>query len=253
MQREIKTGELCKSLGIRPEVVKRWREEGLPFRRNKNCYLFDPQQVSAWLIETGKAQRAESLPKDIGPTFTTRKEVAKFFDVAVRTVAAWLEDPSFPGESGNIAHGKKGNFPAKAIANWLRNTGKQAKIPKELLTADEPEAEQELRATHHERLVGARAARAELELSRLQGGMIDAELVFRENQRQHSYVVTMLRSLPAKLLGNLRSSDEQIRKIVYETAMQTVNDCCETIAELLDGDKDEQQFGEKAKRTRHEL
>ena len=252
-EKELQSSELCAALNISPRDLKNLREgadedDPFPYRKFKNRLLYTPTEVAEWLIRNGKAVKDDTVREDVGPVFTTRKEVAHYFGVGTRTVAMWIEDPSFPAKSGGKGHANKGHFPAAAIARWLRSTGKYTDIPAELLAhIEEPQgdvggkpATQLLNAAPKDRLTELRADKAELELHRLQGQMIDAEEALRFYQRTNSYAVTTLKAMPSRLQANLPSdTDESVRIAVDKAARAVVKECMECVAELIEGDKDE--------------
>lgn len=214
----------------------------MPCVKNAGQYQYDPSEVAKWLIETGKAVKPEEKkPDSDGPVFTKIREVANFFGVHSRSVKSWLEDPSFPGKSGKPGadDDAKGHFPAVAIAIWLRKSGKKAKVnipaslvlPESTPTATTP--------TPRDRLVDVKTEQAMLELKRMQGRMIDAEEALAFYRRTNSYAVTVLKSLPSRIITSLPASvDERARNAIYEVALKVVNECRRMIAELVEGDQD---------------
>lgn len=250
--------KICAALNVKPTVLRGWVDnapEDDPFPREKvrSTWYYDPKAVADWLIRTGKAAPVQSI--ETGPVFTKVREVAAYFKVNPRTVMGWLEDPSFPGKTGQRGPNSGGHFSAVAVAKWIRNTGKTTEIPEGLLDGvDESELEMTekakartgpkhtVSAAPRDRLTELRADKAEIELHKLQGQMIDAQEAIRHYQRSHSYTVTTLRSLPSRVQAGLPSHvDERTRQAIDKVCKEVVDSCREMIAELIEGDTDESE------------
>ena len=84
--------KLCQALGVDRSQLNGWIERGLPLRRDRRGRpAFDPAAVRAWLIDQGLADDNRSV--------ATRDEVAAYFGVGLRTVAAWMA-AGCPGRPG---------------------------------------------------------------------------------------------------------------------------------------------------------
>lgn len=236
--------DVCRKLGIKAGTLTGWRKEGLPCRKEKGQFLFQAEEIAAWLLARGKAAPKEgpAPPQTIWPVHIKRAECARYFGVNTRTLSAWLEDPSFPGRSGGQGSHARGYFPSKEIAIWLKANKKKARIPDDLaadISGGQPEPAT-VTPTARDRLVDVKTEQAMLELKKMQGRMIDAEEAAAFYQRTNSYAVTVLRQLPSRVLAALPSSiDEKTRTNIYATCQKVVNDCRAMVAELIEGDKDQ--------------
>jgi phage terminase Nu1 subunit (DNA packaging protein) len=236
------TAQVCEALGVKPALVKQWRDQGMPAVRIKNSYHYDPFAVEKWLIDQGIATRVEDeeeLDDDTSPIFKSRSEIAEVFGVSTRSVAAWLEDPSFPGRVGERATSRGGYFPARAIARWLRANGKRAVIPPGLVD-DEPQPEATGASINpRDRLARIRGDKAELELNRLQGQLISAEEVKAYCQRCWAYAQSTLNELPHVALAELpHDLDERAKRVVFKVSQRVVKNKLLTISDLLTNDPD---------------
>lgn len=245
---EMTTGQVCKTLQITAAKLKEWRDEGLPCKKVKGGkFAYDPHEVKDWLIANAKAVQDQAIATD-GEILKTRQQVAVRFGVTVRTVGSWLEDPSFPGQAGK---GRKadGYFPEFAIAKWISNTNKQARVPDDLAVAVAGAAASA--RTDRDRLTGIRADRAALELAKLQGEMIDAREAMRFYERTNAYAVSLLNGLPVRVIADLPSDvSDVLRRVIHRTATTVANEVKQMMAELLEGDQDDKQPPTKAQRTR---
>lgn len=107
--------DLRKRLGLTPRQFKSLVERGLPHHphpKDKRRRDYNAAEVRDWLITNGFA---DDETKE--PILATRVECASYFNVATRTVADWLNDPSFPGRSGKPGR-KDGYFPVWQIQAW---------------------------------------------------------------------------------------------------------------------------------------
>ena len=83
--------DLIAALGIDRATLRAWVDRGLPFARVNRRPDFDAAAVRQWLIAQGLAAETQHAK--------TRDEVAAYFGVGVRTVAAWLA-AGCPGSAG---------------------------------------------------------------------------------------------------------------------------------------------------------
>lgn len=156
--------EIRKILGIDAKRLARWLEAGMPHKLIDGEPDFVPDQVSAWLLETGRATRDDdTAPQTIARTIP---EVANYFGVSINAVAKWLKDPTFPGQSGERGR-QNGRFPLEAITEW-----KEAR--------DGTRADEETGISARERKWLADAEIRELELAKLRGELIEVEVVAAE-------------------------------------------------------------------------
>lgn len=234
--------EVCEELKISARTLANWRREGLPYEAEKGKFLYDADTLAGWLLATGKAKRQGEeapLPPPEAPVFTKIREVAQFFNVNSRTVKVWLEDPSFPGRPGTFREGvhARGNFPTRAIADWLQQPGRKLKVQiPESLRRPEVHA---VTPTSRDQLVEVKTEQAKLELRKMQGKMVDAEEAQAFFTRVNSYTVTVLSTLAPRLIASLPSGvDERMRRAIFETANKVVDESREMIAELIEGDRD---------------
>jgi len=108
---------LRKQLGITQPALTRLIADGMPHDMDGRRKLFDERAVAKWLVETGKATIDDNETVS-GPVARTRREVADYFGVNLRTVAEWCSDARFPGQPGNRGR-RDGHFPLDAISEWI--------------------------------------------------------------------------------------------------------------------------------------
>jgi len=241
----ISTSDVCRAMEVTQETVRGWRERGMPAEKVKGRWRYDVNEVYDWLIESKIAACPEEDP---WPVFTNKPPLATFLGVSTRTITEWQAEPGFPGRPARTGH-KDGHYPTREIAIWCAERGKQIKLSPEfdkLLRRELPEdagpGTASYRMTHQDRLIGARADKAELERDLMLGNLLDAEQYYREVARQHSAVVTVLRSLPAKVASLLPTElNEGVKTAVYKAVEQTVVDCREHVQVLLEGDEDDKE------------
>ena len=113
----ISKAELVEIFGVDDSTIDAWVGDGLPLAGRDR---FDDAVVEQWLLDTGRAGRTSApvLPESAG-VLRTKAEVAKFFDVALRTVGEWLNEETFPGQSGSPGK-RDGNFPIKEMVEWKK-------------------------------------------------------------------------------------------------------------------------------------
>lgn len=192
--------QLCKALQISTEQLAAWIEEGLPYTGDKRR-RFDPDEVSVWLVAAGHADPAPEtqtvvvdVPLAAPPVeqtiLQTRDQVARYFNVATRTVASWIADgmPGRPGSPGR----QDGCFPVDEIERWVHS--------RRVLPGDEAE---DPRTHDSARLMRARAESIELDLALKRGSLVDAELMVREWVRFIHDGKTQMKQLPAWVLKML--------------------------------------------------
>lgn len=250
------SADICEALQVHRQKLTVWRKEAdpddpFPCTKIKGVYQHDPVEVKEWLLRNGKVIRdgdPEPDPPDEGPIFRTRKDVANFFNVNTRTVGAWIEDPSFPGKAGG-PNQRNAHYSAKAIARWLKNTGKTTPIPPGLLAEKTSGIDDEERVparyldgdpksewTRH------RAEKTKIEVDKLRGELIAADEAVSFFRRVNGYAVTMLKGLPSRIQAALPSdTSEPVRNSVDRAAREVVTECQELMVELIEGDKDEQE------------
>lgn len=238
MSGDVSSGEVCKGLGVTLTKLEEWRGKGLPCRKVKGKFRYDPFQVREWLLASGHAVvdevNTDEEDDDTSAVYKTRKEVATIFGVNTRTVAGWLEDPSFPGRAGD-SRARGGNFPARAIARWLRATGKQASIPPELAE----DISQPASSTAKDRILNLRGDKAELELRRMQGELIPLSDVVSFLERVQSYAKTVLTELPYRIAARLPSeTEDRLRTIVHTETERTIDEVLDELSRKIDEDPD---------------
>ncbi len=209
----LSTKQLREALQVDAKTIDKWCRAGMPFEKKKNRRAFDPEMVEAWLVDEGLA----ATPASDEIILTTRNEVANYFQVSVRTVATWLNDPSFPGKSGDTT-GAGGRFPVTAIESWrLQKT--QGTVRSEF--DDQIKQEQLLKLQLHNKASA--------------GQLVDAEEVRRRNIRTHALARRILDAIPDEIKTILPPDTPDIVSAeIRNLAQGKVNEACATLATLIE-------------------
>jgi len=137
--------ELKAELDITEPQLRAWIREGMPAISIKPKRLFDEAAVLDWLRSTGRVE-PEQAPEQI---VTTRAELAQLLGVNTRTVGEWLNDPDFPGQSGQPGRAN-GYFPVEKIRQWMASRPQYEDESSELNSALKRERLEKLRLENAE-------------------------------------------------------------------------------------------------------
>lgn len=218
----ISRSDLIGVLGVSDAVVDGWVAEGLPSRDGK----FDEDEVGQWLVENGKAAGAGvpvESPVESPGVLRTKGEVAQFFEVAVRTVGEWLNDPAFPGKSGSPGK-RDGFFPIKEMVDWKKDREASAQ-PNQHGAVD----------TTRQELQKVKLAEARLKLERAQGVTVDLGLVLQVVQYANDIARQQLRAIPELVIKSLPASvDSRVAGQVRTEVERIVNRSCVAIADIIE-------------------
>lgn len=224
--------QLRAALGLSQPALTKLIRDGLPYTLDGRTKVFDDRAVSRWLIETGRA--VVEGQEDAGKIARTRRECADHFAVNVRTVAEWLEDPTFPGKSGTRGL-RDGCFPLGEIADWmakrdaLRNGGPQN---------DGAELRDQLLAARIKRET-VRTARDELSLEEEQGRLTTIDAMLELVTRQINIAKTLLEALPDEAAKALPETLEPaVRASVVRRWRERVYEAERVLSETIAGDTD---------------
>jgi len=222
--------ELSAKLGIDARQLGRFVKDGLPHTGRGRKRRFEPAAVAAWLQQTGRAQPAPqaALPSQI---VTTRSEAAHLLRVNLRTLATWLNDPTFPGKAGSPGR-QDGYFPISEIRAWRSATrGGDHR--------SDAAATEQIAAARLRRLV-LEAERDHFELERDIGNILDAEETARLMERSIATAQTQLDQIVERALARLPGkTPRRIRRIVRQAIQEGITSACDALAEAIAGDADE--------------
>ena len=109
--------ELAEQLGLTRPALSALVRDGLPYTADKRRKLFDGDEVAAWLVANGHAERSPPAPT----VAVTREEAAQLLGVHLRTLAGWLRHGDFPGRAGDRG-ARNGYFPIEEIEAWRART-----------------------------------------------------------------------------------------------------------------------------------
>lgn len=227
--------QLREQLGLSQPALTKLIRDGLPHTLDGRTKLFEDQAVARWLLETGRA--TVEGQEDQSKIARTRRECADHFGVHLRTVADWLEDPTFPGRSGTRGM-RDGFFPLEAIAEWMakrdacRNGGPQV---------EGSELRDQLLAAKIKRET-VRTARDELSLEEEQGRLATIESMAELVTRQINTAKTLLEALPDEAAKALPETiDPAMRAAVILRWRERVYETERMISEAIAGDTDESE------------
>lgn len=219
--------ELCAKLGIDARRLGQFVKDGLPCAGRGRKRTFVPAAVAAWLQTTGRAQPAP-VPSQV---VTTRGEAALLLDVNLRTLATWLNDPSFPGKAGSPGR-QDGYFPISEIRAW--RSAMHGGDHRSDAAATEQIAAARLRRLQLE------AERDHFELERDIGSILDFEATARLQERAIAIAQTQLDQIVERAIARLPAkTPRRIRRIVRQAIQQGVTSACDALAEAIAGDADE--------------
>lgn len=188
--------ELRGQLGITARSLSALVRDGLPHVVERRKKLFDAEAVIQWLLDTGRAEIEPDPPR---PRIArTRRECADHFGVHLRTVADWLEDPTFPGRPGNRGQ-RDGFFPLEEIAEWIAARDAVRQGGPRVDVADRRE---ELLAVRIQR-ESVRTERDRLFLEEHAGRLTSIEAMAELVTRQIHTCKTLLESLPDRAARDL--------------------------------------------------
>lgn len=155
--------ELCKLIGATSVQLKRWVAAGLPRHREGRRWVFDVEEVEAWLVAEGLARPADAAASS--PIVRSRAEVAAWFARSASTVDNWATRcPHLQAGTPGIA----GRYDCQKIAQWLAaERSAVGETTDALLRRQGAEAE----------LMEARRDKLRLELARERGEIVDVEVV----------------------------------------------------------------------------
>lgn len=225
--------ELQAQLGITPAKLRELIKAGLPCAGRGRTRVFDAAAVEAWLLATGRAEKASS---PAGIVARTKADAAQLLGVSVRVFSDWMTEPAFPGKAGSPGR-RDGYFPIAEIESW-----RAARFGSDGRSGATDDGE---RAVRREMLEIDRDRKlAELERDIL-GTLIDAE----ETSRFIAFIVAtargILQELPDRLLGRMPSKmSAKLRKVVRKVTLAVVREALEQFAELLKGDTDAKEDAE---------
>lgn len=227
--------ELREALGISQPALTKLIQDGLPHSLEGRAKVFDDQAVAQWLVKTGRA--VVEGQGEVGKIARTRRECADHFGVHLRTVADWLEDPTFPGRSGTRGL-RDGYFPLTEIADWmakrdaLRNGGPQN---------DGSELRDQLLAARIRRET-VRTARDELSLEEEQGRLTTIDAMLELVTRQINIAKTLLEALPDEAAKCLPETiDAAVRAAVVRRWRERIYEAERVLSETVAGDTDTEE------------
>lgn len=206
----INSTELRKLLGVSASQLRTLIGRGLPWQPHHSDARrkqFDPRAVKQWLIEHEFVE-----PDAHEPILGTRVEASKYFGVAVRTVAEWLNDPTFPGRAGRPGR-RDGYFPVWQIEAWLGD-----KRPN-IATGDDDELTTAARRARHQRTISEAELKA-IDVAERKRQVADVEAMRRLYIQTHSLakqtfaqvwprVRDLLPAMPAEKVDQIQDAVEQ--------------------------------------------
>ena len=234
--------QLRERLGVSAPTLTGWVKRGLPFTLEKRSKRFDGGQVRDWLIDHGVAKEESRAPDQVGgespepeKIATTRGETAAHFGVSVRTIADWQRDEGFPGRPGSPGR-QDGYYPLGKIETWLRD--REALLGS--LDSNAPSAAGG--AGSRNAFWHVKAQRAQLELERELGTILDVEETAAFLERLVATARAMLESLPDKVVALLPPDvPDSVRSAVHQSVNQQLDAAYEILEELTRADADDDE------------
>ena len=216
---------LRKKLGLTPAKLAGLVKQGLPCKGKGSKRQFDPAKVAAWLRERGLARQV-AVPPGAEQFVTTIAEAAQLLEVAPRTFAGWLTDPTFPGKAGTPGR-RDGYFPIAAIRAWhLATHGVSAKSA----------ASDEVAAAAKRMRAQIQNDREQVALEKDLGTIGDTEEMAAFCRRVAANAKALLDELADRVNARLPAKyPAAIRAINRKVINESVADILHTIAELVTG------------------
>jgi phage terminase Nu1 subunit (DNA packaging protein) len=225
--------QLREQLQLSQPALTKLIRDGLPHQVDGRTKVFDSQAVAQWLVKTGRA--VVEGQEDASKIARTRRECADHFGVHLRTVADWLEDPTFPGKSGTRGL-RDGYFPLEEIADW------QAK--RDALRAGGPQTDgcelrDQLLAVRIRR-ENVRTERDELSLEEEQGRLTTIDAMMELVTRQINIAKTLLEALPDEAAKSMPETiDASVRAAVVRRWRDRIYEAERVLSETIAGDTDD--------------
>lgn len=226
--------ELREQLGITQRALSQMVRDGMPHTLDGRRKVFDERAVAQWLLDTGRAVLEE---EDARPKIArTRRECADHFSVHLRTVADWLEDPTFPGRSGTRGL-RDGYFPLDEIAEWIAD--------RDAVRAGGPRVDV---SDHREALLVARTEREtiraqidRLSLEKESGRLASLDAIAELVTRQIHTAKKLLDGLPDKAARELPPDlPAKVRSAIVRRWREGIYEVEQTLSEML-ADEDESE------------
>jgi phage terminase Nu1 subunit (DNA packaging protein) len=212
--------------GTDAKRLAKWIKSGLPVRGKGAKERFDPEAVERWLIENDQAKPA-SAPAPTGRVCTTRAAAAAELGVDIRTLAEWLNDPTFPGKAGSPGR-SDGHFPLDEIRTW-----RSAKFE------NAPGGNDELGRLRILQLQ-TKVEREQLELARELGRIVDVEDVRNLLEAGVATAKSILDQLPEQVLANLPGKlSKEIKNKIRELAQSKIEQAYTVLESLSREDEEE--------------
>lgn len=221
--------ELRKKLGLTQKRLSELLKKGLPCKGKGKTRKFDPHAVAGWLKQRGLSRQV-AKPAHAEQIVTTIAEAALLLEVAPRTLAGWLTDPTFPGKPGTPGR-RDGHFPIASIRQWhLATHGATARGNQ---TDEKTAAAKRLRAQ-------IQCDSEQVALEKELGTIGDTEAMAAFCRRVVANVKTQADELPDRANARLPAKvSAEIRAAVRKAIAQSVADMLNSIAELVAGDEDD--------------
>jgi hypothetical protein len=220
--------KLRQKLGLSAKRLARLIKQGLPCKGKGSKRTFNPADVATWLRERGLARStAAAVAEQIVATIP---EAALLLEVAPRTLAQWLTDPTFPGKAGTPGR-RDGYFPISQIRQWhLATHGATAR-------GSQTDAEA---ATAKRLKAQIECDRAQVELEKELLTIGDVEQWEALARRVIAAAKGQLDELPDRVAARLPGKlAPEIKQTIRRVIAQSTADALNTLAELVAGDTDE--------------
>lgn len=207
----VTTEELCGSLGVTRQEIKRWRDAGLPHRRVGRGYDYDLDRVEQWLLSNGKIVEEGSAT-----VLTSVRAVADRYNVSARTVRDWHNEPKFPGRTGW--------YPIEAMDLWVELRPQIVNPPK----AVEPTEQDQARSELFDRQIREK----DLKIAKLQGELMPIRLAVETISQVVAQASAVFDEFPPLVLSEFPDADPDIRSRILATATRIVEDCKRSLRTL---------------------
>lgn len=214
----ITSTELCDVLGVTVDRLKKWRTAGMPHSKDGRKITYEEHEVSAWLVNTGKAEEVLHRQQQICKTV---KELALAVGKREATIYDWLRTPGCPGRKGYYPVDDILEFHAEKIEPKSNHKGDTSLLQR--------------------RLIEQKVQSGDIKIGRELDALVPVERVARVVDRINSSAKQVIDEIPGMVMAHVPAEipdvarAEMQRKITaaIELAKETISNS--VLNDLVDG------------------
>lgn len=212
------TAGVCAELGVTPQIVKGWRDDGMPAKRVGRGFRYSGDAVRAWLLDRGVAD--EGTDADV---LRTTKEIAARYGVSARTVRDWHNEPKFPG--------RPGHYPVSALDLWVT-------LRPQLVGAADNDIDRRESERARIELYERRIREKDLHIAKFMGELVPLDLVLEWIEMKVAASSANLDEIPASVMQVIpqvgQVVENETRAKVYRLVSQIITEAKRFLKQLPD-------------------